>query len=246
MDTKQSGRINWDTLYELEKAQTEAATAQAWKWRAEALQAESLTKEQKVKLEHSELDLSVVKMKKDEVKYSHDVEMAQDKHHYSYLYNAAVDINTATHCMRQLTVWDRLKPDCPIEIVFTSPGGDMVLGLGLYDFMRSLSRKGHHITTKAYGLAASMAAILLQAGDTRKMGREAWLLMHEASFGAQGKTSHVKDTLEFMGKANQRLIAILCEKSNLTVDEATLYYDRKEWWVDSEEALKLGLVDEIE
>ena len=47
---------------------------------------------------------------------------------------------------------------------------EVIAGLALYDFIQTLRRKGHKVTTVSYGMAASMAGILLQAGDVRVMG----------------------------------------------------------------------------
>ena len=47
-------------------------------------------------------------------------------------------------------------------------------------------------------MAASMAGILLQAGDTRWVGHQAWVMIHRAAFGAWGKTHEIEDEVEFV------------------------------------------------
>jgi len=107
-------------------------------------------------------------------------DLAQNHHHRVYIFRASVNESATANCIHQLQTWHRLYPGEPMEIVFTSPGGSVVDGMALYDFIQTLRSDGHHITTTALGMAASMAGVLLQAGDTRVMGRESWLLIHEA------------------------------------------------------------------
>ena len=63
-----------------------------------------------------------------------------------------------------------------MEIVFSSPGGGIISGFELFDFMQDLRSKGHKITTGSLGYAASMAGILLQAGDVRWIGHQSWMI----------------------------------------------------------------------
>jgi ATP-dependent Clp endopeptidase proteolytic subunit ClpP len=148
--------------------------------------------------------------------------------------------------MRRLAIWHRLEPGSDIEIIFTSPGGDVISGLALFDYIQELRASGHKVTTKAQGYAASMASILLQAGDVRVMNAEAWLLIHEASFGAGGKLGEVEDTVEWVKKVSKRIKDIYAKRSSLTAPQIEQRWRRKDWWIDADEALKLGFCDEIE
>lgn len=90
-----------------------------------------------------------------------------------------------------------------------------------------------------------MAGILLQAGDIRVMGRESWLMLHEAAFGAQGKVGEVEDTVEWVKKIQERILNIFAQHSSLSRAQIKRRWTRKDWWIDSDEALRLGFVDEI-
>ena len=82
----------------------------------------------------------------------------------------------------RLTEWHRLEPKCNIEIIFSSPGGSIIDGFELFDHIQHLRNEGHHVTTGSLGYAASMAGILLQSGDTRWIGHQAWMMIHRAAF----------------------------------------------------------------
>jgi len=172
-------------------------------------------------------------------------ELADNVHHRVYLFSGAVAESSVKSCIRQLTEWHRLFPNEPMELVFTSPGGAIIDGLALYDYIQSLRRAGHHITTSTLGMAASMAGILLQAGDTRVMSPESWLLIHEAAFGVGGKIGEVEDTVAWVKKIQERILTIFASRSHMTRSQLKNKWLRKDWWIDSDEALKLGLIDEI-
>lgn len=172
-------------------------------------------------------------------------ELARDEYHHVYVFDQVVGDKTVTECMHKLSEWSRNDPKCDIEIVFNSPGGSVIAGMALYDYLAALKLKGHTLTTSSLGMAASMAGILLQVGHVRKMGPEAWLLIHEGSFGASGTIGQVEDTVEWVKKIRQRILVIFAAKSTLTVKQIQSRWHRTDWWLDADEALSLGFVDEI-
>src|SRR5574341_658348 len=117
--------------------------------------------------------------------------------------------------------------------------------MALWDFLLELRQRGHKLTTVARGYAASMAGILLQAGDERVIGPESWLLIHEASFGVVGSYGEVEDRVEWVKKIQARILDIFASRSKLSRSQIKRRWHRKDWWLDSDEALKLGFVDRI-
>jgi ATP-dependent Clp protease protease subunit len=162
-----------------------------------------------------------------------------------YTFYAAVDAESVQHCMAELGMWSRRDPGAAITVIFNSPGGSVLDGLALFDYLRQLRRLGHHVTTIALGRAASMGAVLLQAGDTRVVGENAFLLVHEVSHHSVGKVSELEDGVEFTRRLQKRLLAILADRSTLTDKEIQRRWARKEWWLDAPEAVALGLADEL-
>jgi ATP-dependent Clp endopeptidase proteolytic subunit ClpP len=174
--------------------------------------------------------------------------LAGDHYHRTYVYNGSINATGVQSCMAKLAEWQRTAatdaPE-PIEIVFNSPGGSVIDGMALFDYIQVLRRAGHRITTVTYGMAASMAGILLQAGDVRVMGKESYLLIHEVAFGAGGKIGEVEDEVAFVKKIQGRIVRILADRSVLTQQQIKRNWQRKDWWLDSDEALRLKLVDEV-
>lgn len=187
-----------------------------------------------------EQEIGARALERREAEYLH-----HDRFHHIYNFEYEVGSKSVRACMEALTTWSREAPKCPIEIIFTSPGGSVTAGFALWDFLRALQSKGHHITTVAYGYAASMAAILLQVGDTRIMGSESWMLIHEVSSWADGKIGEMEDTMEWLKKMSSRVVDIFAARSNLTRKQIEAKWTRRDWWLDSEEALRLGLIDSI-
>jgi len=162
-----------------------------------------------------------------------------------YTFYASVDADTVQQCMAELGTWSRRDPGCEITVIFNSPGGSVLDGLALFDYLRQLRSVGHPVTTMALGRAASMGAVLLQAGSKRVMGRNAFLLIHEVSHLSVGKVSEMEDGVGFTKRLQQRLLAILAERSTLADREINRRWSRKDWWLDAEEAVALGLADEL-
>lgn len=171
--------------------------------------------------------------------------LARDEHHHVYQFDGTVTASTVKTCISKLSEWHRLSPSCDIEIVFNSPGGSVIDGFALWDFLTMLKTEGHKLTTVCRGMAASMAGILLQAGDHRVIGSESVLLIHEISFGAGGKIGEVEDEVAFAKMLTQRVLKIFEKRSKLSAAQIDRRWKRKDWWLDSDEALKLGFADEI-
>lgn len=162
-----------------------------------------------------------------------------------YTFYAPVEPESVQACLAELGQWSRREPGSPITIVFNSPGGAVLDGLALFDYIRRLRAMGHHVTTIALGRAASMGAVLLQAGDRRVIGENSFLLIHEVSHSNAGKVSELEDTVDFTRRLQKRLLAILSDRSTLTAGQIARRWTRKEWWLDAAEAVELGLADEV-
>ena len=147
--------------------------------------------------------------------------------------------------LTELGIWARRDPGQPIKLVFNSPGGSVLDGLALFDYIRELETDGHQITTVGLGMAASMGGVLLQAGQRRVLGRNAYLLIHEVSSIGWGRLSEMEDEVAFAKRLQERLLNILAERSTLTKAAIRRNWRRKDWWLSSEEALKAGFVDEV-
>ena len=213
------------------KAETAKAAAEARKVAAEAEAAEAVAEKEKIELR---------KYKEAEKKLK-----ASDGENFVYRFNGPVEKTSVVKCRGKLTQWSRTHPKCAMEIVFASPGGSITAGFELFDYIQQLREKGHHITTGSLGMAASMAGILLQAGEQRWLGHQSWILIHRAAFGAIGKTFEIEDEVAWIKRIEERIINIFTSRSTLTRLKIKRNWDRKDWWINADEALEMGLVDEI-
>lgn len=230
------------------------AALEARKLEAEAakLEAEAAKERQETKRISAEAKKALAYAKKAELELLREEEKRLEQEHSDeayrlYLFTKPVSEGSVGECMAKLSLWSRIDPKCPIEIVFTSPGGSVLHGMALFDFLRALSKLGHEITTTDLGYSASMAGILLQAGDIRRMGAESYFHIHEISTGAIGKLTELEDEVEFCKKITKRVVDIFVSRSSgkLTATKLRRMFERKEAWFDSAEALKYGLVDEV-
>jgi ATP-dependent Clp endopeptidase proteolytic subunit ClpP len=169
---------------------------------------------------------------------------AGDQFNRVYRFTDAVHETSVNHCMDTLSRWARLSKD-PIEVIFFSPGGEIIQGMALFDFLQGMRANGIKIVTGATGMAASMAGILLQAGDHRWVGEQSWILIHRPSTAAMGTLYEIEDTIEWTKRLEERCMNILMSRSKLTKKDIQAKWKRKDWWLTSEEALDCGLVDEI-
>jgi ATP-dependent Clp endopeptidase proteolytic subunit ClpP len=168
-----------------------------------------------------------------------------DEENGVYRFSHDVCRASVMECMSKLTEWHRLKPKCKMEIIFSSPGGSIIDGFELFDFLQDLRNKGHNLTTGSLGMAASMAGVLLQAGDVRWIGHQSWLMIHRAAFGAIGKTYEIEDEVRFVKRIENRILDIFTSRSKLTKNKICRNWDRKDWWINADECLELKLVDEV-
>lgn len=233
LDEAEAEKMRAEAEAELVKARAEAAKheAEARKLAAEAEAAEHAAVEAKIKREKAE--------------HARNVELAGDEFNHRYNFIGGVDGAACQKCMDRLTFWSRTEEPTKLEIVFFSPGGSVFAGMALFDHILGLREQGWHVTTTAKGYAASMGGILVQAGDVRAMGRESYLHIHEVAAGVGGKTSEIEDEVALMKKMESRVVDIFASRSKLSKSIIRTRMKRREWWIDSTEALKVGLVDKI-
>lgn len=149
--------------------------------------------------------------------------------------------------IHRLENWSKRNPDAPIEILLNSPGGSVLDGLALVDYLQILQGRGHRITIIGTGMVASMAGILLQVADDRVLTKHAYFGMHEvSSYVGHSNTSQAEDSLKFTKELQGRLVDILCSKSKMTKATLTRKWKRKDVWANAEDALSMGFIDRIE
>ncbi|MDR1678262.1 MAG: ATP-dependent Clp endopeptidase proteolytic subunit ClpP [Prevotellaceae bacterium] len=154
-----------------------------------------------------------------------------------------IDSTTANIIQAQLLFLDSSDRGKDISIYINSPGGSVYDGLGIYDTMQYISCKVGTICT---GMAASMASVLLVAGEKGK--RQALphsrVMIHQPSGGMRGQSSDMEITVREILKLRKELYTIIAEHSGKSYEQIEADSDR-DYWMTAQEALDYGMVDEI-
>lgn len=172
---------------------------------------------------------------------------AQDYRHGYINFTAPVSEDTAMQFNHLLRRINRMYPQRDIIIELNTPGGDIVAGFQMFDEIVRMRAKGHKITIRVRGQAASMGAVILQSADVREVGPSAFVMIHRASFGAAGDAYKVEDTVEFVKMLESRIVDILDGRSNKGRAFFTkMLSERRDQWFTAEQAVEAGLADAVE
>lgn len=137
------------------------------------------------------------------------------------------------------------SPQAEVDFYLNTPGGSVHDGLALMDVMQEVRAGGHKINVIVLGQAASMGGFILQAASHRVMGKNARILIHRISRIFRGTGSQLEEQEEQMAKLEAQALPLLAARSKLTVEEIQKRSEKNDWWIGSDEALELGLVDEV-
>lgn len=150
---------------------------------------------------------------------------------------------TANVIQAQLLYLDSSDPGKDISIYINSPGGSVYAGLGIYDTMQYVSSD---VATICTGMAASMAAVLLVAGEKGKRFalRHSRVMIHQPMGGAQGQASDIEITAREIKKLKHELYTIIADHSGQPFDRVERDSDR-DYWMTSEEAKDYGMIDQV-
>lgn len=154
-----------------------------------------------------------------------------------------IDDQVANIVTAQLLFLESADPSKDIQIYINSPGGSVYAGLGIYDTMQIIKPD---VATICTGMAASMGAVLLVAGEKGKRSalKHSRVMIHQPSGGAQGVASDMEINLREMLKLKQELYDIISHHSGQPYEWVEKSSDR-DYWMTSEEAKNYGMVDEV-
>ncbi|MEY3982916.1 MAG: hypothetical protein RL160_473 [Bacteroidota bacterium] len=145
--------------------------------------------------------------------------------------------------MGQLLFLESSNPNRDIQIYINSPGGSVYAGLGIYDTMQYISSD---VATICTGMAASMAAVLMCAGEKGKRSalQHSRVMIHQPLGGAQGQASDIEITYREISKLKTELYNIISEHSGQPFEQVEKDSDRDHWMTASE-AKEYGMIDEV-
>lgn len=143
----------------------------------------------------------------------------------------------------QLLFLESVDAKKDIQIYLNSPGGSVYAGLGIYDTMQYINPD---VATICTGMAASMGAVLLCAGEKGKRTalKHSRIMIHQPMSGTQGQVSDMEIALKETVKVRDELYNILASHTGKTFEQISKDSDR-DFWMSSEEAKKYGMIDEV-
>ncbi len=155
----------------------------------------------------------------------------------------AIDDYVASLAVAQLLHLEAEDPEKDIHMYINSPGGSVTAGLAIYDTMQFIRPQ---VATICIGMAASMGAILLLAGEKGK--RQALpnsrIMIHQPWGGVQGTASDISIQAEEILKTKKRLNEIIASHAGKDVSEIEKDTDRDNY-MSAEAAREYGLIDKV-
>ena len=150
---------------------------------------------------------------------------------------------TANVIQAQLLYLDSVDSERDINIYLNTPGGSVYAGLGIYDTMQFISSR---VATICTGMAASMGAVLLVAGEKgmRAALPHSRVMIHQPLGGIQGQASDIEITAREILKLKDELYQIISDHSGQTIEKIRQDADR-DYWMTANEALEYGMIDKV-
>lgn len=154
-----------------------------------------------------------------------------------------VSDQSANIIQAQLLYLDSVDPDKDISLYINSPGGSVYAGLGIYDTMQYINSD---VSTICTGMAASMAAVLLVAGEKGKRYAlpHSRVMIHQPMGGIQGQASDIEITAREILKLKEELYRIISDHSGQPFSKVEADSDR-DYWMIAKEAQEYGMIDKV-
>lgn len=154
-----------------------------------------------------------------------------------------IDDDMANTIIAQMLFLEMEDPDADICLYINSPGGSVTAGMAIFDTMQYIKPQ---VRTVCVGMAASMAAFLLMAGQKGKRCAlpNSEVMIHQPLGGAQGQATDVQIRVEWLLKTKEKMIRLKAEMTGQS--EETIRRDiERDHFMSAKEALEYGIIDEI-
>ena len=154
-----------------------------------------------------------------------------------------IDDDVANIIQAQLLFLASTDSHADISLYLNTPGGQVSSGLGIYDTMQLVQPD---VATVCTGMAASMGAVLLCAGEKGKRSAlpHSRVLIHQPLGGAQGQATEILIAAKEIEKTRTELFNIISRHSGQPFEKVSADGER-DYWMTAEEAKAYGMVDEI-
>ncbi len=154
-----------------------------------------------------------------------------------------IDDDVANIVQAQLLYLSSVDPEKEIKLYINSPGGSVSAGLGIYDTMQLISAP---VSTVCTGMAASMAAILLCAGEKgRRMALpHSRVMIHQPLGGISGQASDILIEAKEIEKCRSELYRIISSHTGQDIAKVATDADRN-YWMSAAQAQEYGMIDSV-
>ncbi len=154
-----------------------------------------------------------------------------------------VNDNVSNIIIAQLLFLEAQDPDKDISLYINSPGGSVSAGLAIYDTMQYIKPE---VSTICVGLAASMGALLLMAGEAGKRYSlpNSKMMLHQPLGGAQGQATDVEIQVKELMNTKKQLNELISRHTKKDIEQIEKDTDRNRWMTPTE-ALDYNLIDKI-
>ena len=154
-----------------------------------------------------------------------------------------IDDDVANVVVAQLLFLEMENPDADISLYINSPGGSITAGMAIFDTMNYIKP---NVRTVCIGMAASMAAFLLMAGEKGKRLAlpNSEVMIHQPLGGASGQATDVQIRAEWLLKTKEKMNRLIAEMTGQSIKKVEKDVER-DYFMSAEEALKYGIIDEI-
>lgn len=162
------------------------------------------------------------------------------------IFNQEVDEQIVERVAIPLLDFEKDNSNDPVTLIFSTVGGSISDSFVLCNIIDTYKKP---LNIVVLGYAASMGTIILAAGSknpnvTRKCYPFTYALLHAGSTAFSGESLTVQDTLEFNRRVDEKVKQFIISHTNVSEDEY-MQHERKQWFLDAEDMLKYGFVDEI-
>jgi ATP-dependent Clp protease protease subunit len=156
---------------------------------------------------------------------------------------APIDDNVANIIVAQLLFLDAEDPERDIFMYINSPGGSVYAGMAIYDTMQHLRAP---VSTFCVGMAASMGAVLLTAGEKGKRNAlpNSRIMIHQPSGGSHGTAADIEIAAAEILYIRERLNGIIAKHTGQSVQRIADDVDRDRF-MSPEAAVEYGLIDRV-
>ena len=156
---------------------------------------------------------------------------------------SAIDDQVANAVVAQLLFLETDNPDADINLYINSPGGSVTAGMAIFDTMNYIKCP---VRTVCIGMAASMGAFLLMAGEKGKRLAlpNSEVMIHQPSGGASGQATDVTIHAEWLLRTKNKMNGLMAQMTGQPLDKIAHDVER-DYFMTAQEALEYGIIDEI-